>query len=66
MCVCVCVWGVLGLQSSITVVMSRLAARLIPQQHPALTRPLNKAFDPAAAAAAAAAQKVTHCLWLPC
>ena len=41
-------------------VMSRLAARLIPQQHPALTRPLNKAFDPPAA------EKVTACLWLPC
>lgn len=40
--------------------MSRLAARLIPQQHPALTRPLNKAFDPPAA------EKVTACLWLPC
>ncbi len=61
-CVCVCVYvgGGLGLESCITVVMSRLAARLIPQQHPALTRPLNKAFDPPAA------EKVTACLWLPC
>lgn len=56
---CVCVG--LGWESCITVVMSRLPVRLIPQQHPALTRPLNKAFDPAAAA-----EKVTACLWLPC
>lgn len=58
--VCVCVgWG-LAWESCITVVMSRLAASLIPQQHPALTRPLNKAFDPQAGG------KVTACLWLPC
>lgn len=58
-CVCVLERG-LALESCITVVMSRLTASLIPQQHPALTRPLNKAFDPPAA------EKVTACLWLPC
>lgn len=64
LCLCMGVGegGGLALQSCITVVMGRLAVSLIPQQHPALTRPLNKAFDPPAAAA----EKVTACLWLPC